>query len=121
MDRKAGFTLIEVMGAMVIFSIGVLMVMNMTTSLTNRYQSNTLRTNLSIVGQGRLDSIGALEYESVSVGNVMDTLTVSNETYTCTIAVSQTDPVSRTVEVSLAPLDGIGPRFDGTVYVVRVW
>jgi hypothetical protein len=106
---------------MVIFSVGVLMIMSLTTSLSSRFQSNTLRTTLSIVGQGRLDSIAALEYDSVSVGSAMDTLNVSNETYTCTMTVTQTDPVSRTVQVSLDPLDGTGPRFDGTVYVARIW
>ena len=106
---------------MVIFSVGVLMITSMTTSLSARFQSNTLRTHLTIVGQERLDSIAVLEYDSVSVGSAMDTLTISHETYTCTMTVTQTDPVSRMVQVSLDPLDGTGPLFDGTVYVVRVW
>jgi prepilin-type N-terminal cleavage/methylation domain-containing protein len=119
--NRQGFTLIEVLGAMVIFSVGVLMIMSMTTSLSSRFRSNTLRTNIAIVGQVRLDSIAALQYDSVAVGSAVDTLTISNETYTCTMTITQTDPVSRTVQVSLDPLDGTGPRFDGTVYVVRVW
>jgi beta-xylosidase len=106
---------------MMIFSVGVLMIMSMTTSLSSRFQSNTLRTNLSIVGQTRLDSIAALDFDSVSVGSVADSITVSNEAYWCTITVTQTDPVSRTVQVSLDPADGTGPLFDGTVYVSRIW
>ena len=120
-DRRRGVTLIEVMGAMGIFSFGVLMVMSMTTSLSGRYQANTLTTNISIAGQTRLDSLAVLEYEDVSVGVVSDTMTISNELYTCTITVTQTDPVSRTVQVSLDPSDGVGPVFDGTTYVARVW
>lgn len=119
--KNRGFTLIEVLGAMVIFSVGVLMITSMTTSLSGRFQSNTLRTNLSIVGQGRLDSISAVEYDSVSVGTSSGTLTISNEPYTCTMTVTQTDPVSRTVQVFLSPVDGSGPLFNGTVYVARRW
>ena len=95
--------------------------MSMTTSLSGRYQANTLTTNISIAGQTRLDSLAVLEYEDVSVGVVSDTMTISNELYTCTITVTQTDPVSRTVQVSLDPSDGVGPVFDGTTYVARVW
>jgi len=117
----AGFTLIEVIGALMVFSVGVLMVMSMTSSLTTRFHVNTVRTNLAIVGQQRLDSIAALPYDSVSVGNAADTLTISNESYTCTIVVTQTRPTGRTVEVALSPSDGTGPLFEGTVYVVRNW
>lgn len=113
--------MIEVMGAMVIFSVGVLMILSMTTSLAARFQSNTLRTNLAIVGQGKLDSIAVLDYDSVSVGEATHQFVLNNQAYTCTMTTSQPDPVSRMVQVSLDPTDGTGPVFDGTVYVARVW
>jgi len=118
-NARSAFTLIEVLGALIVFSVGVLMVMSMTSSLNTLYHVNSVRTNLAIVGQQRLDSIAALEYDSVSVGSVADTMTISNEAYTCTMTVTQTVPTGRTVQVSLVPTDGLGPAFEGTVYIVR--
>jgi Tfp pilus assembly protein PilV len=108
-------------GALVVFSMGVLMVASMTSSLSQRFRDSSMRTAVAIVGQQRLDSLAILDYDSLSVGTTTNTIPVLNEVYGYTIRVTQENVVTREVQVELDPSDGSGPRFDGIVYVGRSW
>ncbi len=54
----AGFTLIEVIGALVIFSLGVLGVMQLGVTLSVRMEEAALRSELAVVGQERFGQPG---------------------------------------------------------------
>ena len=63
-----GFTLIEVIGALVIFSMGVLAVMGLGAALTLQMEMAALRSELALVGQERMDSLEVVDYATLSVG-----------------------------------------------------
>ena len=63
-----GFTLIEVIGALVIFSMGVLMVMGLGGTLSLQMERASLRSELALVGQERLDSLELVNYTALTLG-----------------------------------------------------
>jgi prepilin-type N-terminal cleavage/methylation domain-containing protein len=120
-SARRGFTLIEVLGALVVFSVGVLMVTSMTSSLSERMRYASLRTAVTIVGQERLDSLALVDYDSASPGVTTGRMTVLGEAYDCRIAVSQDGVVTRRVRIDLDPVDGSGPTFEGVTVLGRSW
>ena len=73
-----GFTLIEVIGALVIFSAGVLMVMSLTGTLSLRMERAAIRSELAVRGQERLDSLEILDYSALTVGTTFATTEPEN-------------------------------------------
>lgn len=122
MTGKRGFTLIEVIGALVIFSGGVLVALSLSRALTNQMSHATLRSEVTALGRQTLDSISLLSYDSVVPGApTTDGPALSGRTFTRTIEVSQEGVRTRRVVVTVeAPLAG-GPSFTGTGFVVQPW
>ena len=75
-----GFTLIEVIGALVIFSVGVLMVVSLTGTLSLRMESAAIRSELSVMGQERLDSLEVMDYDALAVSTVFSMTQVRGST-----------------------------------------
>ncbi len=120
-SSRRGFTLIEVIGALLIFSAGVIMLLQITTSLSERLEYAALNSLITAEGQERLDSLGAFTYASLSIGTDVDTLSVRGVSYLRTQDVSQFTPLVRKVDVTLAPLAGTGPTFDAGTFVSDAW
>jgi prepilin-type N-terminal cleavage/methylation domain-containing protein len=118
---RSGFTLIEVMGALVVFSVAVLMATSLTTSLAARMRYSAMRSEITSHAQSGLDSIAILPYDSVDVGSVEETLVIQGSTYRKTLTVLQIEPRVREVQVSLAPLAPPGPQYQVVTYVVAPW
>ena len=78
---RGGFTLIEVIGSLVIFSLGVIMVLQLTGALTRQMEYATKTSEVVARVQERLDSLEALPFDSVTVGTRQDTLTVRGTRY----------------------------------------
>ncbi len=116
-----GFTLIEVIGALVMFSLGVLWVMGLTTTLSARMDRAALRSELAVVGQERLDSLGLVAYTSLTVGTTTSSSSIRGETYTWSVTVSDSTAVLLHVDVSGTPSSGSGPSFSGATFVARSW
>lgn len=116
-----GFTLIEVIGALVIFSMGVLLVMGLGATLTLQMERAALRSELSLVGQERLDSLELVDYTTLAVGTTTSSASIRGETYTWSVTVSDSTAIIRHVAVSGVPLSGSGPSFKGSAFVNRVW
>ena len=120
--RKAsGFTLIEVIGALVIFSLGVLMVIQVSGALGTQMRYAGTRSELVVHAAQLLDSVAAEPFASVAVGTSLDTLVVQGVEYECTLAVAAVTPVLKRVEVSLDALDTNGPSHAVTSYVSAAW
>ncbi len=116
-----GFTLIEVIGALVIFSLGVLMVVLLSGTLSVQMERAALRSELAVVGQARLDSLELVDYAALSAGTTTSWASIRGETYTWSVKVSDSTAVVRHVAVSGIPISGSGPSFSGSAFVSRSW
>jgi Tfp pilus assembly protein PilV len=116
-----GFTLIEVIGALVIFSMGVLMVVGLAGTLSVQMERAALRSELAVVGQERLDSLELVDYATLTVGTTNSASSIRGQTYTWSVTVSDSTAVIRHVLVSGTPSSGVGPFFSGAAFVDRPW
>ncbi len=118
---EAGFTLIEVVAALVIFSVGVLMVMSLTGTLSLQMKRAAIRSEVVVAGQERLDSMKMLEFDSLTVGTTQSSVVIRGRSYLWTVTVSQLNRVLIQAEVTLSPADSLGPSFSGLAYVAESW
>jgi prepilin-type N-terminal cleavage/methylation domain-containing protein len=116
-----GFTLIEVIGALVIFSVGVLMVIQMSGALAYRMRYAGARSTLVVYGNERLDSLEAEPFSTVSAGTTVTALTVEGAAYQSTVTVTTVTPVLKRIQVTVAPVAGSGPTYTTTSYRSAVW
>ncbi len=116
-----GFTLIEVIGALVIFSMGVLSVILLGGTLSVRMELAALRSELAVAGQERLDSLELVDYPNLTVGTSTSSASIRGETYTWSVTVSDSTAILRHVAVSAIPWSGSGPSFSGSAFVDRSW
>lgn len=116
-----GFTLIEVIGALVIFSVGVLMVMQVGGALTTQTRYAGTRSELVVLANERLDSIGALPLASITTGTTDDTVAVQGWSYQRVVTITVLTPVLARIDVTLARVDGAGPAYSVTSYTSAVW
>jgi Tfp pilus assembly protein PilV len=120
-DRADGFTLIEVVGALVIFSAGVLGLMNVGSSLTTQLRYSGARSEIVVMANERLDSIESMPFDSIVAGTTQKSMTIQGWAYECTVTVTDLTPVLTRVDVTIERLDGLGPSHDVTSYTSAVW
>lgn len=119
---RRGFTLIEVIGALVIFSLGVIMVLQLTGALSRQMEYAAKSSELVARAQERLDSLEALPFDSITVGTQQDTLTVRGILYVLQATITSVTGLLRQIDVSVAPLTaGQGPSFSATSYAAARW
>jgi Tfp pilus assembly protein PilV len=117
-----GFTLIEVVGALLIFCMGIIMLLSITRALSQRLEWSALNSLITAEGQERLDSLGALSYTSLPVATRTDTLSFRGISYRRLQVVTQQSPLVRKAAVTIEPLgSGAGPSFEATVFVADLW
>ena len=120
-DPPGGFTLIEVVGALVIFSVGILMVMQVGGALTTQMRYAGARSEIVVIANEQLDSIEAMPLDSISTGTTLDTVPVQGWSYERTLTITLLTPVLAKVEVTLARVDSAGPSHAVTSYTSAVW
>ena len=120
-NTQTGFTLIEVIGALVIFSVGVLMVMQVSGALGTQMRYAGVRSEIVVLAGESLDSLEATPLDSISTGTTRDTLTVQGMEYERIVTVTSVTPVLARIEVSLAAVDSVGPSHAVTSYTSAVW
>ncbi|MFC1575414.1 hypothetical protein ACFL5A_02045 [Gemmatimonadota bacterium] len=116
-----GFTLIEVIGALVVFSVGVLMVLSLTGVVAMQMNAAGLRSMVNVAVQNKLDSLQLQPYDSLTVGSSTEDLVFMGETFIRTQTVLQATALVREVEVSVEPADGLGPNLTASSFVTRSW
>lgn len=122
MTRSAnGFTLIEVIGAFVIFAVGVLMVMRVSTAATTQMRYAGISSALALHAAERLDSLDATLFGSLSAGTEVDTLLVSGLAYERAVTVTPLTALLIRFDAVLTPTEGVGPSYQATSYVSEVW
>lgn len=119
--RRRGFTLIEVLGALVIFSVGVLMVMQVGGALSTQMRTAGARSQIVVLAHASLDSIEATPLDSLTVGTVLDTVVVQGWSFQRTMTVTSVTPILSRVDVTVAPSGGGGPSHAVTSYTSAVW
>ena len=119
---RDGFTLIEVIGALLIFSVGVIMVLSITGALSRRAEYAAVGSTVGVLGQQRIDSLSVLSYASVPVGTSTDPVTVRAATYRRQLVVTQYSPLVKRLDLTLTPLTtGSWPTFDASTYLRDTW
>lgn len=119
--RRDGFTLIEVVAALVIFSVGVLMVIRLSTASTTQMRYAAVSSALALRAAERLDSLEAEPFASLTPGPETDTFVVSGLGYERVVTLTSLTPLLARVEVTLTPVDGQGPTLTTTSYVAGAW
>ena len=118
---RGGFTLIEVIGALLVFSVGVIMLLGITSSLAARLEWSALDSLVAAEGQERLDSLDAVAYGSLTVGSDVDTLTLRGIAYRRTQTVTQFTALVRRADLVIEPIGGEGPTFEASVFSSGSW
>jgi prepilin-type N-terminal cleavage/methylation domain-containing protein len=118
---KGGFTLIEVVGALLIFSVGVLMVIQVSGALGTQMRYAAVRSEIVVLTNERLDSLEAAPLASISAGTVADTVSVRGLSYERLVTVTSITAVLARIDVSIAPVEGAGPSHAVTSYTSAAW
>ena len=122
MKPPRGFTLIEVIGALVIFSLGVLMVLQLSDALGDQMEYAATASEIAVKVQERMDSLEAEPFSSLSAGSQVDTMSVNGTSYTLTTTVSTVTALLFQIDVAMAPVGGAsGPTYSTTSYSADSW
>ena len=120
--RVGGFTLIEVIGALLVFSAGLIMLLSITRSLAQRLEWAALNSLITAEGQERLDSLDAVAYASLAVGSDVDTMTLRGVSYRRTQTITQFTSLVRRAVVTIEPLGSAeGPTFEARIFSSGEW
>ncbi len=123
--RYGGFTLIEVMAALLIFVMGVLMVMNLGSALTTQLEYSGITSEIVVVAHEQLDSLAATPFDSLQAQTVEEDFPVGQQEieYTKTVTVSLVNPLLYKIEVdvSLTDASASGPSYSVTTYTAGAW
>lgn len=118
---QSGFTLIEIMGAFVIFALGVLMAIQLSGALGRQIQYAAVSSELVTLAREPLDSLARMPGDSVDVGTTGDTLNVQGLSYARTLTISLYNPMLLEATVLLQPVGGTGPRYRTDTYLSKAW
>lgn len=119
---EAGFTLIEVMGALLIFAMGVLIAVELSDALAAQVERSAVRAEVVTTAQERLDSLDRLHYDSLDLGTRVDSLSIRGHAYLCSTSVEDYAPRVRALRVSVVPTTTGGwPSQSLSSYVYEPW
>ena len=118
---RRGFTLIEVIGALVIFAFGVLMVIQSSGALSTRMGYAARSSEVVVRAHEWVDSLEALSVDSLVTGTRSDTVTVGGVPYRREAVVSRRTALLVDLTVSLTPVDGGGPGYTAHSHAAASW
>ncbi len=123
--RNGGFTLIEVMGALLIFVMGVLMVIRLSSALTTQLDYSGLTSEIVVVAHEQIDSLSATPFDSLEVKTEVNDFKVGPREieYTKTVSVSLVTPLLYKIDVDVSLKDtlALGPHYSVTTYTAGSW
>lgn len=118
---RAGFTLIEVVGALVIFAVGILMIMQVGGALATQMRYAGVRSQIAVLAGEQIDSLESMPFDSITAGTSEDTVAVQGWSYRRRVTVSTLTPVLARIDVELFRVDSLGPAHSVTSYTSDVW
>ncbi len=116
-----GFTLIEVIAALVVFTAGVLMVIRLSGGGGTQMRYAGIRSELAVRAAERVDSLAAEPFGSLSFGTSADTFAVEGIRYRRTVSLVRQGPLLAHLQVELEPLGGRGPTYGIETYLGSSW
>ena len=119
--RPSGFTLIEVIAALVIFAGGVLAVIQLSGSLSVQMEWAATTSEIVVLAQERLDSLEAVPFDSLSVGSDSTAVTVRGQGFYLKTTITMVTAILLQLDVSMARPDGNGPSYATTSYAADNW
>lgn len=121
-EARLGFTLIEVIGALVIFAVGVLMAASLAGSLSVQVRDAAVRAEVVTAARERMEAMERLAYDSFDVGSDVEGLTIQGRDYERTTIVTAYGVRIRSVEVTVEPSEGsAGPSHSLLSYAYDPW
>lgn len=119
---REGFTLIEVIGALVIFSLGVIMVLQLTGALSRQMEYAGKTSTVVAMAQERMDSLEATSFAALAPGTTGDTVVVLGVRYLRSATITPLTAILYQMDVSMSPLPGgEGPTYSATSYAAAPW
>lgn len=118
---RAGFTLVEVMVAIVMLSFGVLSLARITSGLALELRRAGSQTAVVAAAQTGLETAEVRDFASVAVGATADTVTIRGRAFVRTVRVTAPGARVKRVDVTVAPLVPPGPTYTLTSYVHNRW
>ena len=123
--RCGGFTLIEVMAALLVFVMGVLMVLRLNAAMTTQLEFSGVTSELVVVVHEQIDSLAATPFDSLEAKTEKNDFKVGagEIEYTKTVTVSLLNPLlyQFDVDVSLKDTLAWGPSYSVTTYSAGSW
>ena len=108
-------------GALVIFAVGILMIMQLSGALTTQMRYAGVRSEIVALANEQVDSIESSPFDSITAGTLEDTVAVQGWSYRRRVTVSTLTPVLARIEVELFRVDSLGPSHAVTSYTSAVW
>jgi len=118
---RGGFTLIEVMAALVIFTVGVIGALQLSDGLGERLYRAGLRTRVVETAHEQIDSLRAAGYATLAVGASSSNVTLANRSYRIDRDISQYSPLLKRIAVSVVPTGGAGPTHSTFSFLATEW
>jgi prepilin-type N-terminal cleavage/methylation domain-containing protein len=97
---SAGFTLIEIMGALLILSVGMVSATRLATASMERLQYVDAKAEAVRIAGERMDSLQGVDYNSLPPGTWSDTITRAGDRWAMSHAVTQWSFRVRRLEVA---------------------
>ena len=105
-----------------IFALVLIMTIQISGSLGTQLERAAVRSELVPLTRERLDSLMALDFDSLTVGTVADTVTVRRRRYERSWTVSAYHPLLYEISISLTPLvAGTGPSYSADAFRAGDW
>lgn len=118
---RSGFTLVEVMAALIILVVGVLAIARVTGGLALELRRAAAQTSVIAATQTALEAAEAKSYSALLLGSQIDTVRIEGRPYLRTVVVSQTGARVKRIEVTVAPAAPPGPGHALVSYVHKRW
>ena len=120
-----GFTLIEVMCALLVFVMGVLMVLRLSAAMTTQLEFSGITSELVVVVHEQIDSLVATPFDSLEANTVAVDFKAGKQEieYTRTVTVSSVNRLLYQIEVGVSLKDTLawGPSYSVTTYSAGSW
>ena len=97
-----GFTLVEVMVALVILAVGALALTHLSLSVAVLMQQSSAKTELIALAENRLESVQARDYADIDPGVEQDTVSVRGKSYVRRVTITAPNARTRQIAIDLS-------------------
>lgn len=116
---SAGFTLVEVMVALVVLALGALSIMQVSLSVAVLMQRAGARTQLITAVDNRLESVQARPFGDLRAGTEEDTVVIRGLPYRRRVTIAAPNSRLREIRVEITSPSRGGPRHSAQTLVSR--